>query len=92
MGPHHRMNAEEDDNRVYSKDRWPIPLRDTNFLNVNNNNGSLNFGSTYPTLLISIDPVMYDTTKCNSEVLHINDPILICHLADLLIKPRKYSE
>lgn len=35
QGFHHRMNAEEDDNRIFSKDRWPIPLRDTNFLNVN---------------------------------------------------------
>ncbi len=32
---HHRMNMEEDDNRIFSKDRWPLPLRDTKFLNVN---------------------------------------------------------
>jgi hypothetical protein len=31
------MNAEEDDNRIFSKDRWPMPLRDENFLNLNAN-------------------------------------------------------
>ena len=32
--PHHRMNLEDEDNRRFSKDRWPIPLRDTKFLSV----------------------------------------------------------
>ena len=32
--PAHRMNLEESDTRVISKDRWPLPLFDTRFLNV----------------------------------------------------------
>jgi hypothetical protein len=91
-GPHHRMNAEEDDNRIFSKDRWPLPLKDVRFLNVNQNHGNLKFGSSYPVLLISTDPVNYDTSRCNSEVLHLNDPLIIQALTDSLIKPRNLSE
>jgi len=29
------MNAEEEDNRIFSKDRWPLPLSDVRFLNIN---------------------------------------------------------
>ncbi len=71
------MNAEEDDNRIFSKDRWPLPLRDVRFLNINQNHGHIKFGTTYPTLLISIDPVNYDISRCNSEILHLNDPLMI---------------
>jgi hypothetical protein len=74
---HHRMNAEEDDNRIFSKDRWPMPLRDTKFLNANANQGIIKFGTTYPSLMINTEPLPYDTSKCNSEVLHLNDPIVI---------------
>jgi hypothetical protein len=35
FGQHHRINSEDDDNRIFSKDRWPIPLSSTKFLNVN---------------------------------------------------------
>jgi hypothetical protein len=76
-GPMHRMNSEEEDNRIFSKERWPLPLRDVKFLNVNQNHGHVKFGSTYSTFLISTEPVSYDTSRCNSEVLHINDPVLI---------------
>ena len=86
------MNAEEDDNRIFSKDRWPIPLADTKFLNIHAHDAGLFFGSTYPTLLISLDPVKYDTSRCNSETLHLNDPLLIASLTDAIITPHHYSE
>jgi hypothetical protein len=76
-GPHHRMNAEDDDNRIFSKDRWPIPLHDTRFLQVNANNGSIYFGSTYPTLLIQTHATEFDISRCNAEVLHIHEPVII---------------
>ena len=70
------MNAEDDDNRIFSKDRWPLPLRDTKFINVNANHGLIKFGSNYPTFMINSEALPYDTSKCNSEVLHLNDPLL----------------
>jgi hypothetical protein len=70
------MNAEDDDNRIFSKDRWPLPLRETKFVNVNANHGLIKFGSNYPTLMINTEALPYDTSKCNSEVLHLNDPLL----------------
>jgi hypothetical protein len=86
------MNAEEEDNRIFSKDRWPLPLPDVRFLNINQNHGHIKFGTTYPTLLIATDPVNYDISRCNSEILHLNDPLLIQTLTESLIKTRNLSE
>jgi hypothetical protein len=84
------MNLEEDDARIFSKDRWPIPLRDTAFLNVNA--GGLHFGSSFPTFIIDPKPVKFDLSRCNAEALHLNDPLLIQTLTDQLIKARNLSE
>ncbi len=86
------MNLEEPDPRVISKDRWPIPLNNQKFLISLRGTLSLHFSSTYPTMLINSNPIKIDMSKTNSELLHLNDPILIMHLAESLIKPFNYTE
>lgn len=75
-GQQHRMNLEEDDNRIFSKDRWPIPLADTRFTQVNQHNGAIYFGSTYPSFLVSENPEHVDISRWVTEALHITDPQL----------------
>lgn len=86
------MNSEVEDPRTFSKDRWPIPLFDTKFLNVSANMGQIVFGSTYPTLLIMTDSVSFEMGKFNSEVLHLNDPEFIEALTEILIRRRNLSD
>ena len=88
--PHHKMNSEEEDTRIFSKDKWPIPLRDVKFLNVNQ--GQLSFGPSCPTFLVSPTAIAYDTNRCNAEILHLNDLLVIQTLSDTLIKAKGYTE
>ena len=84
------MNLEDDDMRIFSKDRWPIPLRDTSFLNVNA--GGLHFGKSLPAFIVDSKPINFDLSRCNAEALHLNDPLLIQALTDQLIKGKNLSE
>lgn len=62
----HYTNLEESEQRIVFKDKWPIPLASSNFVN-NSAEPNLHFGASLPSFLVRPDPIEYDQTQAKYE-------------------------
>ena len=81
----HKSNLEESISRVVHRDKWPIPFTFesptslTSEQGTRQNFGHLNFGSSYPNLIVDPKPSFYDLVEnnCHYEMTEIKDPVFV---------------
>ncbi len=78
------------------KDKWPIPLPNTNYMRLSSMTPLLYFNSTYPSLLIDPKPITFRPPSLAHhmpiELLQVFDPLFVQTFTDTLISPFCYDD